>query len=1103
MTFNPGVNCCPCCKVPHCLSGDTIDEGCCVGCEDLIMWSERPSYSMNQELFLQPNTNPGSTCLGKPSSFDNLSQGPFNFGGGSIGKIMNYKTYVEELEPVQTLYSFHRTYWKPYGGFNIEIGIPGDGERLLPLIDDPINCEGFASQTGFTLTRDAEAFTGLLARCRYESQADRSVRQMRLGDCASSTRARSCLDIESPCNTQAQAAKKQIASSDCSGQEDGVNCYGFYLTWDVIKEDLSRGYNFPFNIESGGQQWPYTEFFNCCYPSGSSPGSDPCGPPPSILHPICTCGSRWLTNYRKRKLLDDKRYAWAVDVECYDGGDFLIPSVPKALSDYWLFNMTNERWWKIKETTGLDPLNPDRKIPLSFWEHPDGSNGIWPNPTKGIQTTQQDPVGEFCGYSDDKLVPKWWIYGCSGVPIFEFELQDAWSPMSSLATDLSIKRDPVIERANADALMLDLQNGPPVGFYYEYRNQTTFEKMSKGGYFDSKDWREEQRIIYQELAQRFPGAGYEQHLNIDWSTIELGPFRKRFYAPHTLGLITPYLSANKVPDSAKDFQAPINLNYPGRFPGPGMTAQEIEQAINDYYFWAERQWVYFRAVPQGWTWVSWQAYNEGTCFLLDCPETEEGEIQAILAGCGRGSGACIESWFNSPQKSYTVNIGSGSISLPGWFGSCGHPDEHIQECCSGPSSKCIAGDAAACLEGGCREGPMWACEYATACIDAKNTDPDGCCKDGPCIGPCNYEDACPKIAAANIACSACMRNAFQALQTTINYDRCQIQETESACGATPDVDGSPPLDQDGTFGLCGCSPTPFLGCFNVKGSTGNTGESCLSASVNAYCDGVHIMVTQYGYENFFNRTPLMPQCNMIALGQSGLPGPTSSGPLLTPVFNWFNTAKFRPLYQVNTYLTSAKNTREYIQKRCVGSANTGLKGFWPTVTRSHQIFNGICDAHRRSTYFAQPFSGPHKCSKCIGIDSGGIISFPGEEECGWRTTTPDSNQAGTFIPFSGVTPDATDQFYKVLVSEDGGYCFPEIDNRSCQWCRDPDEECSCDDDTTIECTIRRECTPLNHASPWTGRQVCPPTCDLKFNPSACDRDDYLGYKINCTNKPIT
>ena len=275
---------------------------------------------------------------------------------------------------------------------------------------------------------------------------------------------------------------------------------------------MSRGYRdfSSISVKYGNDSFKYEEFFNCCYPSGASPGSDPCGPPPSISYPRCTCGSPWLTNYRKRKLMDDRRYTWAVDVECYDEGDFLNPNTPKSLSDYWLFNMSNERWWKIKETSGLDPTNPDRKIPLSFWDLGSVTGGIYPNPTKGIPVTKDPNTGElvggWCGYSDDKLVPKWWIYGCSSVAVFLFELDDAVRPLSQDAPDPLIRRNPVMELSEKLLILDTISSGD---YYHRSVAQSAYEKMSKGGYFDSKDWRQDQLQAYRELADRFPGQGYE------------------------------------------------------------------------------------------------------------------------------------------------------------------------------------------------------------------------------------------------------------------------------------------------------------------------------------------------------------------------------------------------------------------------------------------------------------------------------------------------------------------------------------------------------------------------------------------------------------------
>ena len=708
--------CCGCCKVTECLSGDTIDTDCCLSCDELLMWSERPSFELVQKYYLAaPGTGFDHAC-------------PAVAGTNGIGKIVHYKTSAQELEPVQTIYSFYETYWRPLSFYDNSIA------SQLPIEKDPI-CS-------------LDSVSGKLLRCRYEFDG---TEKMQWSKSTTTERLRTCLHMESPCALNGCTSVPPNPSvNPCAGEENITSCGTYILTPDSIVEDLKRGYGESSSVGSDK---------NCCYPWIDI------GCTQVISYPTCECNSPWLTKYRRRKLLDDYRTIWGVDVECYDENS----ATAFSLTNQWLFNMTFERWWKIAKdnTDGLTQ---------SFWNVPDQS-GVHPNPTFNNPSYP---------YQVDDLVPKYWIFACSAVPFFRFELSDAVTPMNTLASN---PRTPVISAQDATDILEYKQNGIP---YAEYRLQNIFESLSNGGYFESKDWRAEQLQAYKELAARFPGHGYETYANKTVAQMSLlGPFRKRYYDNHIFGRVHPILRPDLVPDSAKSLQAEFYHSYPGQFPNSSMTDEQKLQAIDDYYFWAERQWVYFRGAPAGWTWVDWNAGTTCPC-CDDFYGTTTNEDEAILAGCGRASDGCIGSWYNAPQIATVENIPTSNVyvNYDGYGQSTG-----------------------SCIVEGSEIVDKSTCECCHLKCDFQfpsGTEPgSAACHNNCTLNVCNVD---------------------------IPIDQCLVTSgtTSSTTGGAASND------------YCGCSATPEQGC---------PSDDCRALSVNAYCGGVHIVATQYATENFMKKMP--------------------------------------------------------------------------------------------------------------------------------------------------------------------------------------------------------------------------------------------------------
>ena len=712
--------CCGCCKVTECLSGDTIDTDCCLSCDELLMWSERPSFEIVQKYYLRaPGDGSDPDCPAVPGT-----------GGNPIGKIVHYKTSTQELEPVQTLYSFYETYWRPLSFYGSSI------VDELPVKKDPI-CPPLDSGSS------------KLLRCRYDF-AD--AEKMRWWDSSTTQRLTTCLHMESPCAVNGCASIPPDPSvNPCAGEESITSCGTFVLTPNDIIEDLKRGYSTSSQGNSGD---------NCCYPIIEPPCIR------VIADPMCECNSPWMTNYRRRKLLDDYRTIWGVDVECYDENN----TTAFSLTNQWLFNMTFERWWKISKdnTDGLTQ---------SFWNVPEQS-GVHPNPT--FNNTAYP-------YQVDDLVPKYWIFACSAVPFFLFELNDAVSPMNTLS---STPRTPVISAQDATDILDYKRNDTP---YAEYLLQSIFESLSNGGYFESKDWRAEQLQAYKELAVRFPGQGYETYANKTVAQMPLlGPFRKRYYDSHILGRVHPILRPDLVPDSAKSIQVEFYHQYPGQFPNKSMTDAQKQQAIDDYYFWAERQWVYFRGAPAGWTWASWDSGTTCPC-CVDFYGVSPNEDQAILAGCGRAKGNCIESWFNAPQITTIENIPTSNVYIN--YEGFGQPE-----------GSCIVDDFG-------EQGPLSECNC--------------------CHLRCDFQFP----GTGDPGSQPCHNNCMMGV--------CRVEIPIDPCGVTEETISST-TGTGAQTSACGCGATPVQGCLD---------DDCRSLSVNAYCGGVHIIATQYATENFTRKLP--------------------------------------------------------------------------------------------------------------------------------------------------------------------------------------------------------------------------------------------------------
>ena len=345
----------------------------------------------------------------------------------------------------------------------------------------------------------------------------------------------------------------------------------------------------------------------------------------------CQCnffvvGLGGMSSWRRQKLWENDESKWFVEATCYKGGNWLGGSQNLGrLTDELLCIVHHERWWKIAEECGTNKIV--------------------------VPGCQSDNCGGVA-YQTDDLVPKWWIYACAGIPLYDFEITDAL-------------RFNVLNAKEAAELRADIGNKVPP-------QQLTLSKLAKAGYLQGGDWRDEQRQAYIELDARFPSSSYSSYIQSLGSMSILGPFRKRLTEPTVGTSSQAILKKSEVCSEAAALQAYGFANYPG---------SSSNQA--DYDYWSERQWVYFRGVPGGWNWVGWSAQTAPTCSGLGLTEDE-----AILRGCGRGDDTCLEAFKGNPRPAPTCT-------------SCGTVDSSLTPCnhCTGGCTSCGASKADACAPG--------------------------------------------------------------------------------------------------------------------------------------------------------------------------------------------------------------------------------------------------------------------------------------------------------------------------------------------------------------------------------------------------------------------
>ena len=508
--------CCdPTCE-KDCIWQTEIESGCCHKDDTLLLWCERPGYSIKTAGGCIDNSDPLNPVY---------------------DEFCCEKTQPTE-SPIQAIYHYHSCWWRciPITATNAIGSVSGLAEMCPPAV------------------------------CEYEGVGDPPV------------------PVATPCQAY-------LDGSSCT-----TPACGMALKFGCCNDPA---YN--------SQIWN-NNCVDCC----------------------SNCNDEGMSEWRRRRMGSTDQWKWAVESICHKDGQALGSSGDCDTITYSGGSFSNctrlgglnrahqmlavvhfERWWRIADC-------------------PEGVRIYVPGCTQG-------PGGVNCGgniYQTDDLVPKWWIFACSGIPLYAGDLIDA-------------VRFGVIEQAEAEQLLEDLFGT------CTHPEQAVLIKLANAGYIRANDWRDEQRTAYQELDAKFPGAGYNTCIEDVDQMHTLGPFRKRM-TYKTVGTSNqPLLRKVDVVDAHPDLnplQADCFITYPG--PTSGATAQA------DYDYWCERQWIYFRGRPGGWTWAGWDANV--------CPGDE---ILSILIGDARGAQNCIEALKGggrSPgtQSACTCCNTSASFGIP-------------------------------------------------------------------------------------------------------------------------------------------------------------------------------------------------------------------------------------------------------------------------------------------------------------------------------------------------------------------------------------------------------------------------------------------------------
>jgi hypothetical protein len=447
--------------------------------------------------------------------------------------------------------------------------------------------------------------------------------------------------------------------------------------------------------------------------------------------------SKRLSKFRKRIMEQDNYYKWLADIMCYDNGNVVgnpwyiyDPEVGDDVSQLTNGTLYNhligvvhcEHWWEIARC----PENPDH-----------GQNG----PLSTEVYDQNGNVIGTTGANTSCIAPRFWIYACSGVPFFDFELKDALD-----------KR--IIGQDEFDEIVRSFSDD-------RTPRKDLMNKLSAGGYFDTGDWRQEALAEIRDLKTRkytasfyggsilgdpnngacciteadttqycynktrvmceasggvfFPAQQCTSETCSNCSSFGfLGPVRKKYWADDIgiPGVTAPaFLNPKKVRPKSNILQLPSDLikdpwdggPYP-KDPGPNGDPKKKEEYA-DFIAWRNAQWVYMHARPGGWDYVC-AGYNQNnpTVNIPDLPRRynnincQNPDGTQSLNDPDAEYGGCLAGLRGWPQRTREFQGGCPTSN-------CGYVDQTTGEFVIAPLVGCVN---ISCVTPEC--GPKISCE---------------------------------------------------------------------------------------------------------------------------------------------------------------------------------------------------------------------------------------------------------------------------------------------------------------------------------------------------------------------------------------------------------
>lgn len=339
--------------------------------------------------------------------------------------------------------------------------------------------------------------------------------------------------------------------------------------------------------------------------------ADCCPPPAFPSYSGCLCDpDAYLNTYQKGVMEVTPQYMWLLDSICHGGSNCFPPRHDASCSEIpgntTLFGQLlcvihRQHWWKLSECSGA--VTPALHAP----------------------NDEETPV------SFDCIGPKRWVYACSGVPLYEFDLLDA------------VEKS-VIDSDEFCSVMASVAA-------QETPSQAILKKLWNAGYIRAKDWRPEIVAGLTALKAAFPDAYTACTVPACEDIAVVGPVRKVYW---------PCLDATEVADHTAALQASLGDcgtvdPWEGVYP-----ADDTDPEWDLYQTWLEvTKAVYFHARPGGWSWI---------CIDPGAPDEDAPDLpHRVSVDCP--DGGCID--VSGYPQDYSCSSGP-------WDGT--HPTSGLTTC---------------------------------------------------------------------------------------------------------------------------------------------------------------------------------------------------------------------------------------------------------------------------------------------------------------------------------------------------------------------------------------------------------------------------------------